>query len=63
MINAFDELTQAIDRAKEARRAVAAHGNAMLELLDGNLKGLSAWRLERIKRQLQDFNIKTGKWK
>jgi hypothetical protein len=46
------------------KRAVRSlRTNAMLELLDGNLKGLSAWRLERIKRQLQDFNIKTGKWK
>lgn len=63
MDNPFDVLTRALNEAKEIRRVVTEHGNSMLALLDGNLHGLSAYRLGRIKRQLREFNIHTGNWK
>lgn len=63
MENAFDELTRAISLAEDVRSATRSHGNAILDLLDGNLRGLSQYRLARLKKQLNDFNAHTGRWK
>lgn len=63
MSNPFDELTAALSQAREMRRAVKQHGEAMLQLLDGNLHGLSTYYLKRIKTQLRDFNMHTEEWK
>lgn len=62
MNNAFDELTAALNQARNVRSAAKTHGNAMLDLLDGNLRGLSPWRLAKIKKQLRAFNIHTERW-
>lgn len=32
-------------------------------LIDGRLRNVSDYWLRRLKRQLQDFNAHTGKWK
>lgn len=63
MNNAFDELTTAIEAAKQVRRACDNNANAMAELLLGSLRNVSRWKLERLKRELRDFNIHTGRWK
>lgn len=62
-MNAWDEVRQAIALAKDAEKAIAAHSDAMTELLIGNLWKVSSCRLARLKRELRDFNIQTREWK
>ena len=63
MDNPFDQLRQAISQAREANRAVEAHANTMVDLLEPNLRHVSPYRLKALKRQLQDFNAHTQRWK
>ena len=63
MNNPWDELTAALQAAQEVNNAVRSHRDSMLRILDGNLKGASVYYLDKIKRQLRDYNIRTGKWK
>ncbi len=63
MGNPFDELTAALHSAKEVQRAAESQVNSVLELIDGNLRNASPYRLKRIKRELRDFNMLTGGWK
>lgn len=63
MDNIFDEMRQAVARAKAAKSACESNANAMVDLLDGNLKSVAGWRLVKLKKELRDFNIQTHKWK
>lgn len=63
MDNPFDEMTRALSIARDVKRTCERNAEAMADLLDGNLKKVSAYRLERLKRQLASFNIHTGRWK
>lgn len=63
MINPWDELTAALDAAREVNRAVKTNRESMLRLLVGNLEGAPGYLLEAIKKELRGFNIRTGAWK
>jgi hypothetical protein len=63
MNNPFDELEQAMRVAKETRRSCEMHADSMASLLDGNLRGVSRYRLARLKKELNQYNIHTGRWK
>jgi threonine aldolase len=62
MQNAFDEIRNAMAQARDARRAVDQHANAMADLLEDSLRSVSGYRLAKLKRALRDFNIHTGRW-
>lgn len=62
-MNPFADLARALDEARQVQRAVENQGNSMLDLLAGNLRSLSPYRLERLKRELRDFNMTTKRWK
>ncbi len=61
--NPFDALRQAVAEARQMNSAVDRQADSLAELLDGRLRHVSGYRLEKLKRQLRDFNIHTGRWK
>lgn len=62
MINPFDELRAALEQARALNRAVDSQCNALVDLLEGRLRKASPCRLARLKRELRDYNIHTGRW-
>lgn len=63
MGNAFESMREAMEEARRVNNAADAYANQMAEMLNGRLKCVSSHHLARLKRQLRDFNIHTGKWK
>lgn len=66
MDNAWDEITKALSMARAVRYAAGRHANAMADLLaeSGTLRKVeSMGTLGRLKRELANFNIQTGRWK
>ncbi len=61
----FDEAKRAIDEACRTLRAANSQANEMASILSGRLKssGVSAYTLDKLKRELRDFNLHTGQWK
>lgn len=60
--NPFDEMRRAVAAAKMVNRACDEQANTMVDLLDGRLRSVSAYRLASLKKQLQTFNAHTGRW-
>lgn len=44
-------------------KIIGDSAETMARLLDGKLEKVSLYQLRRLKRQLQNFNSTTGKWK
>lgn len=63
MNNPFDELRVAIEQGRNLKRAAESQANALADLLEGNLRAVSHSRLQRLKKELRDFNMQTGRWK
>lgn len=59
----YDEMARAIRDAKNTMELADLAANRSAELLEGRLRRVSCGRLARLKRELRDFNIHTGKWK
>lgn len=62
-MNFFAEVLEAISNAEEAQRAITTYRDRMLRLLAGNLRGGDPQRLKKIKRELESFDSRTGRWK
>jgi hypothetical protein len=64
MSNAFDDVRAAVDHARFQLEAADSVATNMAILLRGRLRKVSSHSaLAALKRELQDFNIQTGKWK
>lgn len=64
MSNPFDEIRHAVSEANQQLRAADEVATDMARLLDGRLRRVSStYILSRLKEQLRDFNMHTGKWK
>lgn len=72
MANAFDETRAAVEQAKFQIKAVDAVAFDMAELLQGRLRLVNGKHnqqysgstvLATLKRELQDFDARTGQWK
>lgn len=64
MINAFDDVRAAVAQAEEQLLAVDKVAYNMAALLRGRLRKVgSKHMLTALKRELQDYNAVTGKWK
>lgn len=63
MDNPFDAMRDAVNQARELNRAVDQQANNLADLLDGRMRYVSKYRLQRLKQQLQRFNAVTGEWK
>lgn len=62
-MNTFDEMRQALRDARTTMAAADSVANGMAELLVGRLRKVSPVYLEKLKRELRDYNIHTGRWK
>lgn len=64
MSNPFDEIRRAVNEANQQLRAADEVATDLAHLLDGRLRRVSStYILSRLKQQLRDFNMHTGKWK
>ena len=64
MSNPFDDIRRAVNDASQQLRAADETATDLAKLLDGRLHRVnSSYTLGKLKRQLKDFNIHTGKWK
>lgn len=60
----IDELREAVSDARSKLRSADRVADDLADLLVGRLrKGVSAYKLKQLKRELRDFNIHTGSWK
>ena len=64
------EMQKAIDEASNVQKRADACAGKMAQLLVGRLRSVSRgdnyWNkqaLAKLKRELQDYNIRTGQWK
>lgn len=63
MSNPFDDIRAAVQQARDVNRACDGQANTLADLLEGRLRHVSGYRLAKLKRELRDFNIHTGRWK
>lgn len=63
MDNAFDEMSRAVQQARDIDRAVDSQLNSMADLLRGRLRKVGPDYLAELKRELRDFNMQTRRWK
>ena len=59
----FNEMTDTIDEAEITLRGVDRMTNRLAGMVSNRLRLVSPGTLERMKRQLKNFNIQTGQWK
>ena len=60
----WDEMTAAFDEAERTMRFMDNMATVMAKMLAGRLRHVnSSYALERLKRELKDYNIQTGYWK
>lgn len=65
MTNLFDDIRNALANAREIDNAISRHTERFAEMLNrpGNLRRVSAWELKKMKRELDNFDMRTGRWK
>lgn len=63
MDNAFDTMREALAQARQAQAAADNYANGMANMLRGRLRHVSGGVLADLKKELRDFNIRTGEWK
>ncbi len=59
----FDDMREAVKYAKQVNRAADTVAEGCAEILQGRLRNVSAYELRKLKRELQQFDAKSGKWK
>jgi len=57
-----ESIRELISDSRRLKNAIDLNANILAELLEGNLRNVSTWRLKKLKRELQTFNAHTGKW-
>lgn len=57
------EMRKAVDEAKTTMRAADNVANDLAIILKGRLRSVYDWNLKELKKELESFNAKTGKWK
>lgn len=67
-MNKFDEMRQALNEAKNLQAAADSQAKEMARILKGRLRRVGAdyWGHEilcELKRELADYNMRTGEWK
>lgn len=61
----FDDMTDAVNEAKGTIIRADAHVAQMAKMVAGKLKssGTDDWTLKQLKRELVNFDMRTGTWK
>lgn len=59
----FREVKDKVYNAQQTLKNADNLANEIASFLDGRLRIVSPWKLQKLKRELQQFNAKTGEWK
>lgn len=61
----FDDVTRAVNEARNTLQSVDHHVEQMAKLIAGRLRAadVSQHTLRQLKKELRDYNPHTGKWK
>tara|TARA_Y100000310_G_C20214952_1_gene593098 strand:+ start:102 stop:302 length:201 start_codon:yes stop_codon:yes gene_type:complete len=59
----FDEMEQAVRDAERTMKLANICANQLARLLVGRLRKVDEEDLEKLKRELRDFNMHTHRWK
>jgi hypothetical protein len=57
------EMRRAIEEAKQTIRSADNCANDIAEVLHGRLRKVSDWNLKKLKAELKNYNMHTGRWK
>lgn len=63
MDNPWDEVMSAMAEARELNYACDRNATSMAKLIQGRLRQVDSWVLQKLKRELRDFNSQTKEWK
>lgn len=59
----WDEFDQGVREAESTMRAADSRANRLAGLLSGRLRKVGECNLKKLKRELSQFNARTGSWK
>jgi hypothetical protein len=59
----IDDMMRAVNDAELTLRRADRTAETRARLLPGRLRNVNRYTLEKLKRELRDFNAHTGKWK
>ena len=62
-MNPYDEMRSSLLEARAVFSAADYAAGNMGEILKGRLRHIPPYILKSLKREIQDFNANTGKWK
>jgi hypothetical protein len=57
------EMRKAVEEAEQALRAADNVANDIAKVLHGRLRKVSTWHLKKLKAELKNYNMHTGRWK
>ena len=63
MSDAYENLDALILEQRRLKNAVLKNAELMTLLISGDLRNLSAYPLRKLKKELKNYNIHTGRWK
>lgn len=61
--NPWDDLRDGLNQARELERAAQYYAAQMGRMLRGKLHHCNHSDLEALKRELSNYNLRTGKWR
>lgn len=56
-------MRKAVEEAEQTMRAADNCANDMAKVLQGRLRKVSDWNLKKLKAELKNYNMHTGRWK
>lgn len=59
----YSEMRIALDTAKQTLKNADYCANDLAKMLIGRLRKVNCNQLDQLKRELKDYNMKTGHWK
>lgn len=62
-MNAWDELRTALNQHRDLTRAMQSNAAQMARMLVGNLRHADSGELRQLKKELEDFDARTSKWR
>ena len=58
----WSTLREALVETQRLQNALDAKSDDMAGMLEGRLRKVSSWKLKRLKKELSQFNARTGRW-
>lgn len=64
-MNAYDQVREMVVEVRRLSSALNENASLMAEIIasDGNLRRVRSYTLKKLKKQLNDYNMHTGRWK